>query len=1437
MSKDQGRARAAGFVLGSAGRRRRGAVARAVAAVVVGAVGVTAGAATISWTGTGGPGWATANSWSPSGAGPQAGDVAAFGDTGSTAFVGDVTSVVNVDRTVFGLTFKNAAGKYHTLDLNARALTVNGNLHFNTDTSTATTTTVRNGTLNVTGAFSTINVGRAASANAKGAADWSGLTALSATIAEVNVGVAATGSADGTLTLGASNTITATRVSVGSVTNASDSLGTLHLGLANTLNVGELTVGRNNATGTVDVVTGGHLNLGTASARTLLQVGVMALAHDDNFTSTLNLTDATFTGHLSSVIVGQKTGGGFGDAVGVLNAGVGGTVNIGAAGNAANVYVGRKLTGGSDSGAVGFADFSGLASLTASLNELTVGTAQTGTALGTLKLAAANTISANTIVVGSGGKGANVLAMGRGASAVTAGSLTVGQGLSHGTVTIGAGGSLALGTTTARTDVFVGVANVGDNDDYAGRLDLAGGSMTAHLNNVTVGQREVGGFGSTTGVFVGGNGGAVTIGAPGQQTANVYVGRKLTGGSDSGAVGNVDFSGLSSLTASVDQFTIGTALTGWASGNVKLPATTAITANAIVVGSASTNYNDQAPVNTLVLGRTANDIRTPSLAIGQHYASGSVTVAAAGATVTLGSLAQRTTLEVGVGNTGTNEVYTGTLNLAGAVWTAHLGSVTVGQKDGGGFGDAVGILDAGAGGTVDIGGAAPNAANLHVGRRLSGGSDAGAVGTADFSGLTSLTASLDAVTVGTAITGFASGTLRLAGANTIDARTITVGSLGGGSSLLVLGRSNTIQADQLTLGVDNANASLTIPAGATLTLGSPARRTAVTVSTGNPVNAGSFGATVDLGNATVVAYLGNVAVGMRSAAGGGSKSGTLTFGNSPGNFVDADAITLANFSGSTGTLNFGGGALVANSIAAGGGTANFNWTGGRLSVGTFGTAAQAFALKNTGTGTLSPGATAGAVATTTVYGAYTQGASATTAIDIAGTTPGSGNDAVSITGAATLAGNLNVNLAGGFTPSVGQSFVVATYASRTGTFNYVAPPTLPAGVAMSLDYTSPTQLVLRAVTPAAADFVAAQSSTTFGAAGNWNTGTAPGTATVASINHAGAGAQTVSVSADTTVHGVWLQSTGGTLTLAVPAGVRLAAANQIVVGPRSVLRVDGSVADSGGVTVNSGGRAELGATQSLRALTVNAGGTAQITGAGTKVVTTKSLKLETGGGGGAGAPDEGVGGSLDLGTHALVVDYDAAAGTPAAAVRAAILRAHNGGSWQGTGGIGSAAVAASQGNSAGRLAVGYVEAGVLLGSAAGGSVDLGAGQSVTVDGTALIVRTTLAGDADLNGAVGLNDLVRLANHYGSPTATGWFDGDFDYNGVVALNDLVFLANNYGGTLAGVLPAGDRTEAFAADWALAQEIVAGAASVPEPGAVAVIGVVAGAAMTRRRRRRA
>jgi hypothetical protein len=182
-------------------------------------------------------------------------------------------------------------------------------------------------------------------------------------------------------------------------------------------------------------------------------------------------------------------------------------------------------------------------------------------------------------------------------------------------------------------------------------------------------------------------------------------------------------------------------------------------------------------------------------------------------------------------------------------------------------------------------------------------------------------------------------------------------------------------------------------------------------------------------------------------------------------------------------------------------------------------------------------------------------------------------------------------------------------------------------------------------------------------------------------------------------------------------------------------------------------------------------------------------------------------GKLDVADNRLIVDYAAASPSPVRSVRDMVASAYAGGAWSGPG----LTVASAVGPPAASRALGYAEAADVLAYAAG--VASFAGQSI--DNSAVVARLTLAGDANLDGAVDFNDLVRLAQNYN--VADGqrvWSGGDFDYDGNVDFNDLVKLARNYNTSLpAGAIPGApagferDLTEAMAA------------ALVPEPNGVA------------------
>jgi hypothetical protein len=69
---------------------------------------------------------------------------------------------------------------------------------------------------------------------------------------------------------------------------------------------------------------------------------------------------------------------------------------------------------------------------------------------------------------------------------------------------------------------------------------------------------------------------------------------------------------------------------------------------------------------------------------------------------------------------------------------------------------------------------------------------------------------------------------------------------------------------------------------------------------------------------------------------------------------------------------------------------------------------------------------------------------------------------------------------------------------------------------------------------------------------------------------------------------------------------------------------------------------------------------------------------------------------------------------------------------------------------------------------------------IAVNGEAVVVKYTLLGDSNLDGAVNFGDYSNLQNHYGQTGAgIGWIDGDFNYDGSVTFQDYSLLQNNYG----------------------------------------------------------
>ena len=149
-------------------------------------------------------------------------------------------------------------------------------------------------------------------------------------------------------------------------------------------------------------------------------------------------------------------------------------------------------------------------------------------------------------------------------------------------------------------------------------------------------------------------------------------------------------------------------------------------------------------------------------------------------------------------------------------------------------------------------------------------------------------------------------------------------------------------------------------------------------------------------------------------------------------------------------------------------------------------------------------------------------------------------------------------------------------------------------------------------------------------------------------------------------------------------------------------------------------------------------------------------------------------GRLNIGDNDLIWDYTGA--SPLTTVRQTLQAAYSSGTWGGAGITSDLAAAAAA--TTNRTAIAYAEA-----------TDLGSPPAfggVAIDDTSVLMRYTLAGDADMNRIVNIADFSRLASNFNSGTT--WVAGDFNYDGTAGIADFSLLAANYNQSLPALAPA-------------------------------------------------
>jgi hypothetical protein len=192
-------------------------------------------------------------------------------------------------------------------------------------------------------------------------------------------------------------------------------------------------------------------------------------------------------------------------------------------------------------------------------------------------------------------------------------------------------------------------------------------------------------------------------------------------------------------------------------------------------------------------------------------------------------------------------------------------------------------------------------------------------------------------------------------------------------------------------------------------------------------------------------------------------------------------------------------------------------------------------------------------------------------------------------------------------------------------------------------------------------------------------------------------------------------------------------------------------------------------------------------------------------------------GQFDLGDNSMVVRE-----MTAAQVRSLIQGAFNAGHWNGATGLNSSTAAADPG---GTTAIGYGSNGILNKTAFKGVSPLTA--------TDVLVKYTYYGDADLSGATTLDDFTLFLGGYQNGGTT-WVQGDYDYSGLTTLDDFTLFLKGYqqqGMPLSEVEALINSVPMSESERAA---MLAAVQAVPEPAALAVIGL-AGATLGGRRRR--
>ena len=379
----------------------------------------------------------------------------------------------------------------------------------------------------------------------------------------------------------------------------------------------------------------------------------------------------------------------------------------------------------------------------------------------------------------------------------------------------------------------------------------------------------------------------------------------------------------------------------------------------------------------------------------------------------------------------------------------------------------------------------------------------------------------------------------------------------------------------------------------------------------------------------------------------------------------------------------------------------------------------------------------------------------TLTLDAAANDGGAGNDTINLAGAMTNVTQVNVNAGTGTNAlSVSGAYTIDT----------------------NLGTASGTNLGVTVSNGAVATFADAQNLLTLnvidGATARFN-----GLGIVLAVDNLRAlsGEGTVLLDSNQTLQvqnsfaigaGDTLRKTGnGTLVVAAAAAQSHAASAQLVARGGIVnLNSDAGSTSARPLSIFAdGGTINLNATQHLNVVATGIGGEVAIGAGGNRVLVCNDFFIET------------EGSAINLNNNDMIIDYSGA--TQIENARIMLQRGFANGAWNG---LGLNSAMAASGTFAGRTGLGYAEATDLF------TTFPATFSGQQVDNTAVLIKFTFYGDANLDGSTNLNDFNVLAGNFGQ-TGRRWVRGDNDYNLTINLADFNRLAAGFGGS--GLAPDG------------------------------------------------